>query len=247
MTIKNFYIYFPVLILMVFCLETSYPAETKASSSVEGRIVCREGNPQAKVKVFAVLPTGQYKKGYNFLWAETDSEGKFLINGLYPGLYYRIMVNGGQCNDQKERIRSMPTGETLKLGNDFVLIYSPFDVSPDGVIRDPRTGLEWAPVPAITFDYEGAAAYVNFLNLAGEGWRLPTLDELKDLFESGQKGCGLDWAFENRHPKVWSADPKSRLKKWLVTFSRYRLETELWDDRVGPCDNCRVLPVRSPK
>ena len=133
----------------------------------------------------------------------------------------------------------------MRFENDFVLIFSPFKVSSEGVIQDPRTGLEWAPVPLMFVNYDSAATYAKYLRLAGGGWRLPTVDELKDLYESGQRGCGLDLAFENRYPKVWSSDPKSMSKQWVVKFSRNKLYTELWDQRFDPCDDCRVLPVRS--
>jgi hypothetical protein len=237
-----------VLILMIYFLSAGivYSADVKGSA-VEGKVVDRDGKPLAGVKVVAMLPNGELIEGYERFEAKTKLDGTFLLEGLYPGTYYRILCDSGQCNDPKERIRSLPSGETLKLRDDFVVIFSPFNVTPDGVIQDLRTGLEWAPVALMTINYDGAVAYAKSLRLAGGGWRLPTVDELKDLHESGQRGCGLDSAFENPRPKAWSFDPGNPSKRWLVRFSSYEVYADLWDQESPPCDDCRVLPVRSTK
>lgn len=228
--------------------EIVYPVDKKGSA-VEGRVVSRDGKPLSGVKVVAMLPSGQYKEGYNWLEAKTKSDGKFIIEDLYPGTYYRIVFYGGQCNDPRGRFRSLPSGETMKLAEDYVLNWSPFKVSSDGVIRDLLTGLEWTPLSVIAINYyDHAESYAGSLSLAGVGWRLPTVDELEDLHETGQRGCGLEEeAFGSRVPKVWASDRNSRLKQWIVAFHHNKVCTELWDQKSGPCDDCRVLAVRSPK
>jgi len=223
---------------------TTYSADRKGSA-VEGKVVGRDGRPLAGVRVTATLPAGEFREGYEWFEVKTKLDGTFVLEGLYPGTYYRIACDSG-CNDQKERIRSLPYGETLKLKNDFVLVVSPFKVSSEGVIQDLRTGLEWAPVPLMTVNYDSAVTHARSLSLAGGGWRLPTVDELTDLYESGQRGCGLDTAFEVRYPNAWASDPKNPSERWIVTFSRYKLNTQLWDEQSAPCDFCRVMPVRSP-
>jgi len=233
-----------ILMLSILFAGTECSADDKGSA-VQGKVVGRDGRPLASVKVVAMLQSGEQKEGYGWFEVKTKPDGTFVLEGLYPGTYYRIVCDGGQCNDQKQRIRSLPSGETLKLRNDFVLLISPFNVSAEGVIKDLRTGLEWAPVPMMTVNYDHAVTYVKSLRLAGGGWRLPTVDELKGLHESGKKGCGLDYAFENRYPKAWSSDPKSPSKRWIGRFSRYELHAELWDRQSVPCDDCRVLPVRT--
>ncbi len=237
-------LFFLVLVCSLLLAGGAHPADNKGSA-VEGRVVDQRGRPLAGLKVVAILTTGEYIEDYDRFEVKTQSDGKFHLQGLHPGTYYKIIFDAGQCNDQRERIRSLPSGETMKLGKDYVLIFSPFEVSPEDVIRDLETGLEWAPVPPITVSYDRAASYVKSLSLAGGGWRLPTVDELNDLYESARDGCGLDWAFENRYPKAWSTDPKSPSKRWLVRFSRDKAYTELWVEQAGPCDDCRVLPVRS--
>lgn len=235
-----------IVLVCALSAGNAHSSELKGSA-VKGKVVGSDRRPLADVRVVAMLPNGEIRKGYERLETKSAADGTFLLEGLYPGTYYRILSDSGQCNSPKERIRSLPSGETLKLENDLLLIFSPFTVTADGVIQDQRTGLEWAAAPLITVDYDGAAAYATSLTLAGGGWRLPTVDELTGLHASGQRGCGLDSAFKNPRPKAWSSDPKSPLKRWLVKFSRYEVQTELWDQQSPPCDDCRVLAVRSAK
>ena len=229
-----------------FVAGIAYPAEQKGSA-VEGRVVGSEGSPLTGVRVVARLPVGQHVEGYELFESQTGPDGRFIIAGLYPGMYYRIFFDGGQCNDLKDRVRSLPDGETMKLRDDYVLVLSHFRVSPEGVIRDLLTGLEWTPLSVITINnYERAASYASSREYDGGNWRLPTVEELEDLLRTGQRGCGLDVnAFGSRYPKVWASDRKSRSKQWVVTFHRDNLDTERWDEASGLCDDCRVLSVRS--
>ena len=230
--------------MMFLFSAAAYPRDKKGSAA-EGKVVGKDGSPLPGVTVVAVLPSGEYRAGYEQIKAVADATGSFTLKGLYPGTYYRIFFEGGQCNDPRDRIRSLPPAETLSLKKDYTLFFSPFKVLSNGVIKDPRTGLEWAPVPMPTVNYDMAAAYAQSLSLAGGGWRLPTSDELEGLYKTGQNGCGLDWAFGNRYPNAWAADIKNRSERRVFDFLRGEVYT--WPgDEIAPCDNCRVLPVRSP-
>jgi hypothetical protein len=57
-----------------------------------------------------------------------------LLLRLYPGRIIKIVFDGGQCNDLKDRVK-VSFGETMKLKKDYVLTLSTFNVSEDGVIR----------------------------------------------------------------------------------------------------------------
>jgi hypothetical protein len=49
----------------------------------------------------------------------------------------------------------------------------------DGTILDALTGLTWqGNTPDLLFDFAEADKYANELNLAGNGWRIPTIVEL---------------------------------------------------------------------
>jgi len=230
--------------LMFLSSAAAYSRDRKGSAA-EGKVVSKDGSPLSGVTAVAILPSGEYREGYEEIKAVADATGRFKLKGLYPGTYYRIFFQGGQCNDPRDRIRTLPPGETLSLGKDYTLLFSPFKVLSNGVIKDPRTGLEWAPVPMPTVNYAMASAYARSLSLAGGGWRLPTIDELEGLYETGQSGCGLDWAFGNRYPNAWAANIKNMPDLQVFDFLRGMVDTRPGEE-VAPCDNCRVLPVRSP-
>ncbi len=237
--------------LLFFCFAVTclfsaaaYPLDSRGSAA-EGKVVDKDGRPVSGVTVVAVLASDDFREGYGKIKAVADATGSFSLQGLYPGTYYRILFEGGQCNDPKDRIRSLPLGETLSLRKDYTLLFSPFKVLSNGVIRDPESGLEWAPVPVPTLSYEMAAAYVQSLGLAGGGWRLPTIGELESLYETAQNGCGLDSAFGNRYPNVWVANIKDCPDRQSFDFLRGEVYTRSRGE-AAPCDNCRVLPVRSP-
>lgn len=61
-----------------------------------------------------------------------------------------------------------------------------------GVVFDTATSLDWEQSPMTNWvNYADAHTYINSLALDGGGWRLPTLDELKDLYKhiSTDTGC----------------------------------------------------------
>lgn len=61
-----------------------------------------------------------------------------------------------------------------------------------GVVFDNATSLDWEKAPLTNWvNYADAHAYINSLTLDGGGWRLPTMDELFDLYKhiSAVTGC----------------------------------------------------------
>ena len=55
--------------------------------------------------------------------------------------------------------------------------------SSGGVITGSETGLEWVVGPDQDMDYNQAVQWVRECNTAGGGWRMPTWQELKPLYE----------------------------------------------------------------
>ncbi|MGD0283577.1 MAG: DUF1566 domain-containing protein [Dissulfurispiraceae bacterium] len=93
----------------------------------------------------------------------------------------------------------------------FASVLYAWDVTfKDGVIDDPELGLQWAPAPDRTMDHYQAEEYARNLTLAGGGWRLPTLFELKSLYnqiKKVQKGYSPDIKKFNVSDKlVWTSE-----------------------------------------
>jgi hypothetical protein len=88
----------------------------------------------------------------------------------------------------------------------------------EGVVIDTKTGLEWFTGPDIDTTWYKAKAWVESLDVAGGGWRMPTLDELETLY---QKGIGT----HNRTPLLkttgwgaWSGETRGSSLALGFTF-----------------------------
>jgi hypothetical protein len=159
---------------------------------------------------------------------------------------YNLTFEGGQCNDANTNLSSGPAGETTMLRGNVVLKFSPFKKGSDGVVADPRTGLQWAPSNKQSMNHYQAEEYVKNLSLAGGGWRLPTTAELKELYNTGKTGCGCAEIIDAT-TYVWSGE--SCIKEYSRPGPHARDFYFLTGDAdCGHGDNnIRVLAVRSPK
>ena len=87
-----------------------------------------------------------------------------------------------------------------------------YEVSPEGVITDTTTHLQWYVGPDERTNWYEAAAWVKKLSVAGGGWRLPTLDELEGIYEKnkGSDKAHIDAVFWNKNTSLlgWSNKTK---------------------------------------
>ncbi|MCX5705787.1 MAG: tetratricopeptide repeat protein [Candidatus Omnitrophica bacterium] len=75
----------------------------------------------------------------------------------------------------------------------------------DGVIYDSQLGLEWAPSNGQVLNHNQAEGYARGLSFAGGGWRLPTRDELKSLYDKTKPG-NVDPVFGVGNMGVWTSE-----------------------------------------
>jgi len=112
-----------------------------------------------------------------------------------------------------------------------------FQVNPEGIILDTRTGRQWAPDPGERMTWHQASQYVGMLKLGGfSDWRLPTRAELRDL------GTGaLSSAFRLAGCCAWSSQLEDSSSAWEFHFGEGR-DYWLFTNR-----HAQALAVRSPK
>jgi hypothetical protein len=79
-----------------------------------------------------------------------------------------------------------------------------FTRAANGVITDHLTGLDWYVKPNADNNWYEAKAWVDGLTVAGGGWRLPTVPELKGIYQKGASRANMDPLFEPRAAWVWS-------------------------------------------
>jgi hypothetical protein len=90
----------------------------------------------------------------------------------------------------------------------------------DGTVTDAIAKLTWQKAVGSTpMAWADADALCKGLALAGGGWRIPTLVELKSLAMKG-KNPSIDAEFFPNTPgaKFWSADPNGNSQHWYVDF-----------------------------
>ena len=89
-----------------------------------------------------------------------------------------------------------------------------FSVSPDGIIIDSETGLQWMVGPDMDFSWFQAREWIDELD--GD-WRMPSKYELLDLFDAGVDI--YSWGpFDNGGRYVWAFDFHSTDLSFLFSF-----------------------------
>jgi hypothetical protein len=88
----------------------------------------------------------------------------------------------------------------------------------DGVITDGVTGLEWYINPNRDNTWHQAKAWAASLAVAGGGWRLPNMMELKALYQKGASAVHMDPVFQLPGAWVWSGDLKDPSFAWGFAF-----------------------------
>jgi hypothetical protein len=90
---------------------------------------------------------------------------------------------------------------------------------------DAKTGLSWQQAPGAKATQADATTYCAGLNLAGTGWRLPTMKELETIVDDSRFNPAIDPLFTEAMSQgavpTWSSSPLSGLEEaygWYVTF-----------------------------
>jgi len=183
-------------------------------SGIEGKVVDGKGQPIAGVKIIAkqVQPI----KGYEQFETKTNSDGNFSFKGVYPASEYIVKAEGAA----EEKIQSGPEGQISMLPSPIEVR---FTVSSDGVIKDSKTGLQWAQdAGGQQMNWFQANDYVQNLKIGGySDWRLPSKEELESLI-SFSTGKGInEMGFKNVQPSgYWSSTTYAGLPSfaWYVDF-----------------------------
>jgi hypothetical protein len=75
----------------------------------------------------------------------------------------------------------------------------------NGIVKDTKTGLEWLAGPDGGMAWNEAKTWVESLNVGGGGWRVPTLEELKGLYQYGKGSRNMTPLLETTGYYVWSS------------------------------------------
>jgi len=110
------------------------------------------------------------------------------------------------------------------------------------VFYDKNTGLEWLAGPDRNTNWTEAKKWVESLNVAGGGWRMPTRKELKTLYKKRAGERNMTPLLKTTGWWVWSGETKGSSSAWYFTF-RYGIEG--WSIRALSLHGFRGFAVRS--
>jgi uncharacterized caspase-like protein len=75
-----------------------------------------------------------------------------------------------------------------------------------GVILDTKTNLEWFVGPDQDTTWDAAKSWTDGLTVDGGGWRMPTIEELRGLYQSGKGSRNMEPLFVTNSWYIWSCD-----------------------------------------
>jgi hypothetical protein len=173
-------------------------------SEIKGSVVDAQGRPLAGLKIIAshVRPV---KKGYERFETVSDSDGAFAFEKLYPSSAYVLKPQSNRWRTDAElHVKTAADGEIIVLPQPLTIRYT---FLKEKIIADSLTDLEWFPGPSRDMDWHLAQAWIKKLSVAGGGWRMPTAQELKSLYdESVGAAYKIDPAFTLSACCVWTGE-----------------------------------------
>ena len=110
----------------------------------------------------------------------------------------------------------------------------------NGIVWDLSNGLEWVVGPDKDMNWKEARIWVKSLSLDGGGWRMPTVRELKSLYNSGSGTRNMIPPLVTTGYWVWSGKIDSSFA-WCFRFN-YGLKDKVSRDY---SKNLRAFAVRS--
>ena len=93
------------------------------------------------------------------------------------------------------------------------------------IVWDKQTDLEWLTGPDKDTTWEEAKAWVKNLRLGGGGWRMPTLNELKELYEKGLGERNMSPLLKSTGWWAWSG--KAKDSSYATAFN-FRFGLKHW-------------------
>ena len=73
-----------------------------------------------------------------------------------------------------------------------------------GVVFDKKTGLEWYPLQDTQTTWHDAKRWVRELRIDGGGWRMPSVKELKAIYEKGRGPRNMPSGIRTTGWYIWS-------------------------------------------
>ena len=131
---------------------------------------------------------------FHFRWEKYFDEYFDAAYNPYPDLTPEFSK---QINNEREQSSFLPEG-----------ISGRFIAYNNGIILDKKTDLEWISGPDKDTNWKEAKSWVESLTVDGGGWRMPTIKELKTLYQEGVGPHNMTPLLKTTGGYVWSSEIK---------------------------------------
>jgi len=116
----------------------------------------------------------------------------------------------------------------------------------NGIVKDTRTRMEWLAGPDKPTNWYDAKGWIASIGVAGGGWRMPTRNELKMLYQEGVGTRNMTPLLKTTGWWVWSGESKAD-EPQMVWYFYFYTGIENWSLRAAPIDYSRGFAVRFGK
>jgi hypothetical protein len=132
--------------------------------------------------------------------------------------------------------------ESVKYGYVYTL-----RLQKNSILTDPVTGLQWREKPRASIDKPSQSWYETqkWLDEIQDGWRLPTIEELMELFNNHFRGYAIVWTSnedEKDNEKAYIFDMQAGISKDFTGAYIYSKARKNLD--IGEMMGCKPLVVR---
>ena len=140
---------------------------------------------------YRMLPPEQQKRIHLVLGDSIDTQSGYFITNhrFHPQEYLWLTPIAKNIHNLVIQNNSVVSIWQYSGAQNAVQGANRFEIRKDGVVLDTKTHLMWAAQDnGSDINWEGAGSYCKNLNLAGyHDWRMPTEDELRELYNAGLK------------------------------------------------------------
>jgi hypothetical protein len=89
----------------------------------------------------------------------------------------------------------------------------------NGIVLDTHTGLEWVAGPDKDTNWDEAKKWVNYLEIEGGGWQMPTRKQLLSLYQNGTGSRNMTTLLKTTGWWVWSGESRNSTSAYRINFS----------------------------
>jgi len=194
--------------------------ETEYTLSNEG--IMRE-NVMTLLESSDILITGSWQNGGDSFFLNMKAEE--MIKTKFRELYSRQVVIS-KYGFQKQVLNCLETGlEKTPVNKSADLIQDgKFRLFDNDIVLDTASGYEWIVGPDKDTTWDEAYAWTRSLTVDGGGWRMPTIEELKILYQKGTGTRNMTPLLKTTGWLIWSIELAGSASAWTLNFF-YGIET----------------------